>query len=214
MYYDTKHPRKSSDYLVNARLLIPALRLQRAIEKIKPPRPALGVCLGGDSKLRLEGTIALFRIGKINHIIVSGGVNDPKTDNLAADAMKQYLVDRGIPAEIVDEEGRSKVTDDHPVFVNPIVKERGYQDVIVITSRFHLLRAYLRFLAELENQNYPYKLYGYAVGEFSSWFHRTPTEEYPGILNFYLVELTKIRKYRRLASFQQAQDYVYHSLPK
>lgn len=214
MYYDTKDPLKFPDYLANARLLTPALQLQRAIEKMRPCRPAIGVCLGGDSTLRLEGTITLYQTGKIDRIIVSGGVDDPKTDNLPADAMKQYLVDRCLPAEIVDVEGVSKVTDDHPIFVNPMIKAEGYQDVIIITSRFHLLRAYLRFLAELENQNYPYKLYGYGVGKFSSWFHRTPTEKYPGILNFYLIELTKIRKYKRLASLQEARKYLHPSLPK
>lgn len=128
--------------------------------------------------------------------------------------MKQSLVKRHIPAEVIHAEGKSRVTDDHPIFVNPIVREMGYRDVIMITSRFHLLRAYLRFLEELRIQNFPYKLYGHSVGGYSAWFQRTPTQKYPGVLDFYLVELTKIRTYRRLATLRQAGEYVYHSLSK
>ena len=200
-----------SDFLSNTALLLPAIRLYYAIRKTQPTKPAVGVCLEGDTNLRLMGTVALYRSGRVNRVIVSGGVDDPQADNLPAASMKEYLISKGIPAEAIELDGQSKFTHDHPIYVNSIVKRQGFTDLIVITSGYHLLRAYLRFLHELLSQDHPYILYGYPVGTIESWFQKSPTEGRYRICNFYCDELTKIRTFKDLASFDEAWKYI-HSL--
>jgi uncharacterized SAM-binding protein YcdF (DUF218 family) len=202
---------KASDFLSNTALLLPAIRLFNAIRKTQPTKPAVGVCLEGDTKFRLMGAVALYRNGKINRVIVSGGVNNPQADNLPAALMKQYLMSKGLPAEVIELEEQSRFSHDHPVYVNSIVKRQGFTDLIVITSGYHLLRAYLRFLEELFAQDHPYILYGYPVGTIGSWFQKSPTEGRYRICSFYCDELTKIRTYKDLASFDEAWKYI-HSL--
>ena len=199
---------KISDFLANTALLLSTTRLYHAIRKIQPTKPAVGVCLEGDTTLRLMGTIALYRSGRINHVIVSGGVDNPQADNLPAASMKEYLVRRGLPADAIELDDQSKSTHDHPKYVNPIMKRQGFTDLIVITSGYHLLRAYLRFLNELLLQDRPYSLYGYPVGSIETWFLKSPTEGRYRICNFYCDELTKIRTYKGLTSFDEAWKYI------
>lgn len=197
------------EYLSNLALLIPAIRLFNAIRKIQPIKPAVGVCLEGDAKLRLMGAVALYRMGKINRVIVSGGIDDPLHDNLPAASMKKYLIRGGLPGEVIEVEDKSQTTDEHPIFVNPIVKKNGFTDLVVITSGYHLLRAYLRFLKVLLAGSCQYTLYGYPVGTIKTWFQKSPTEGCYRISNFYHSELTKIRIYRGLASFNEAWKYIH-----
>ena len=199
---------KVSDSLSNTALLLPAIRLFQAIRKTQPTRPAVGVCLEGDTRLRLMGTVALYRSGRINRVVVSGGVDDPQADNLSAASMREYLISKGLPAEAIELDGQSKSTHDHPIYVNPIVKRLGSNDVIIITSTYHLLRAYLRFLNELLSHDQPYILYGYPVGTIGTWFQKSPTEARYRVCNFYGYELTKIRTYTDLASFDEAWRYI------
>ncbi len=202
------HTRGSFESLSNVALLLPAIRLYKAICKTQPVRPAVGVCLEGDTTLRLEGTAALYHAGRINRVIVSGGVKeDNRSDQLPASLMKQYLTDLRVPAEVILIEGQSQVTDDHPVFVNPIAKEHRFTELVIITSGYHVLRAYLRFLKVLLAQGRPYTLYGYPVATGKAWFEKSTSEGRYRISNFY-DELTKIRTYPHLASFSEAWDYI------
>ena len=195
--------------LANVTLLLPAVRLYKAICRTQPGQPAVGVCLEGDTRLRLKGTAALYAAGRINRIIVSGGVKDPNplSDQLPASAMKDYLVRWGVPEEVVDLEEQSTSTHDHPLFVNPIVKKHGFTEVMVVTSGYHVLRAYLRFLKVLFDQGRPYALYAYPVATGKAWFQKSGSEGRYRICNFYH-ELTKMRTYRDLASFREAWEYV------
>src|SRR5262249_53741897 len=55
----------------NAHIAIPAIRLLRSIARVKPHHATLGVCLQGDSTIRLNATLELYQRGKIRAIIVS-----------------------------------------------------------------------------------------------------------------------------------------------
>lgn len=195
-------------YLSIAAMTLRAVRLFNAIYKTQPTKPAVGVCLEGDTTLRLMATVALYRAGRIYRVIVSGGVDKPEFDNLPAAVMKQRLLTVGLPEEIIDLEEQSQNTREHPLFVNALAKKQGYTELIIITSGYHLLRAYLRFLKEVLAQDHPFALYGYPAGSIRSWFQKSPTERRYRFINFF-GELVKIRKYKDdLASFDQAWEYI------
>jgi uncharacterized SAM-binding protein YcdF (DUF218 family) len=197
------------DYLSDIALVPPAFRLFHAIRKTQPAKPAVGVCLEGDTTLRLMTTAALYRAGAIYHVIVSGGVEeDDNLDERPAAKMREFLITKGIPEEVIDVEQQSRTTHDHPLFVNAIAKQRGATDLMIITSGYHLLRAYLRFLKKLIAQDYPFALYGYPAGSFKSWFQKIPTGGPYRILHFLGKELTKIRTYEGLATFDEAWHYI------
>lgn len=190
------------------RMVLPAIRLFIAICKLQPKTPAVGVCLEGDTTLRLRATARLYRTGRINRVIVSGGVDEPELDRLPAIIMKQRLMAMGIPQEVIDLDNQSLNTRDHALFVGDLAKNQGLSELIIITSGYHLLRAYLTFLKELLTQDCPFTIYGYPAGLFVSWFQKSPTEGHYRICNF-LIELLKIRTYSDLASFDEAWQYIH-----
>jgi uncharacterized SAM-binding protein YcdF (DUF218 family) len=198
----------NSEWLSNITLLPSTLRVFREVTKIRPSRPALGVCLEGDTKARVEGTAALYRTGVISYIIVSGGVEeDRESDQLPAHVMKEYLVGLEVPENVIELDPKSKNTYEHPLNVNPAVKAHGYSEVMIITSGYHLVRAYLRFLKVLNEQDRPYALYAHPVATGKGWFQKSRSERRYRICNFYH-ELTKLRTYEGLASFEEALDYL------
>jgi uncharacterized SAM-binding protein YcdF (DUF218 family) len=194
-------------YRSNASLVIPAIHLFNAIRKTQPINPAVGVCLEGDTTLRLAVTVSLYRAGRIHSVILSGGVDDPSSDNLPAASMKKFLLGKGLPEESIYLEEQSQTTHDHPLFVNAIARKQGFAELLIITSGYHLLRAYLRFLKVVLAQEHPFSLFGYPAGSIRSWFQKSPTEGGYRILSFF-DELAKIRKYEGLASFDEAWEYI------
>lgn len=203
---------KQPDYLSNAVLALPAIRLFHAIRKTQPAKPDVdvcGVCLEGDTTLRLMATASLYQARKISRVIVSGGVEeDDNLDERPAAKMKEFLVTEGIPEEVIDIDEQSRTTYEHPLNVNAIAKKREVTALMIITSGYHLLRAYLRFLKGVIAEDYPFTLYGYPAGSFKSWFQKTSTRGHYRILSFFGKELTKIRTYEGLASFDEAWQYI------
>jgi hypothetical protein len=200
--------RNASTFVYRSLFFISVVRLFIEIHSQKPEKPVVGVCLEGDTSLRLSETLALYERGVINYIIVSGGVNDPKSDNIPASVMKEFLVDHGVPASIIEIDEDSKHTDDHPDYVIPIMKRHNFENLLIITSGYHLVRAYLRFLYTLSSEGYDYRLYGCAGGKLSAWFQKSPTESKIRLSIFLYDELKKIRTYRNLASLDFAWGYV------
>lgn len=199
---------RERDWLSIATMTVRVIRLFNAICKTQPTKPAVGVCLEGDTTLRLTATVALYRAGSIHRVIVSGGVDEPELDRLPAAAMKQRLLTMGLPEEIIDLEGRSQNTPEHALFVSALAKKRGYTDLLIITSGYHLPRAYLTILKEVLIQDHPFSLYGYPAGSIRTWFHRSPTEGRHRFLLFFS-ELAKIMKHRcDVASFEESWQYI------
>jgi uncharacterized SAM-binding protein YcdF (DUF218 family) len=195
--------------LANAQIAIPAFRLLRSIAHTKPRHASLGVCLQGDSTLRLNATLELYRRGKIRAIIVSGGAQeDLAIDEMPATSMSQWLIARGVPREKIWLEPKAKTTYEHAALVCDMVDELGEKELLIITSGYHLLRAYLRFLHEILRRGSGIRIFGHPAGDALSWVRKTPTGNRYRLELFFCSELTKIRKYTHLASFTQASNYI------
>lgn len=75
-------------------------------------------------------------------IVVSGG-QGPQEDLPEAVAMRQYLIGRGIPSELIVAEDRSTSTEENFAFSRSLLDQRlpsGYQ-VVFVTDEFHVYRA-------------------------------------------------------------------------
>jgi uncharacterized SAM-binding protein YcdF (DUF218 family) len=195
--------------LANAQIAFPAIRLLRSIARMRPHHAALGVCLQGDTTLRLNATLELYRRGKIRAIIVSGGApEDLAIDEMPATSMSQWLIARGVPREKVWLEPEAKTTHEHAALVHDVIDELGGKDLLIITSGYHLLRAYLCFLHEILRRGSGLRVFGHPAGDALSWVRKTPTGNRYRLELFFCSELTKIRKYTHLASFAQASNYI------
>ncbi|MBI3878479.1 MAG: YdcF family protein [Verrucomicrobia bacterium] len=99
------------------------------------------VVLGGETPHRAERAAELFRRGAAPRIIVTG----------AGDAaiIRRYLVQAGVPAEVIALEEKSVSTRENAEFTAPLLKQLGARDVFLVTSWFHTRRALATFRHEM-----------------------------------------------------------------
>tara|TARA_Y100001934_G_C12020701_1_gene616659 strand:- start:25 stop:669 length:645 start_codon:yes stop_codon:yes gene_type:complete len=119
-------------------------------------------------KFRVEAVARLWRAGKIKYVLVSG--DNSKKDYDEPSAMKEALIERGVPA--------SRIVLDYAGFrtLDSVVRAKevfGQDDIIIVSQQFHVERALI--LADFKG----IEAYGYnAVDvEVYSGF-RTKVREY------------------------------------
>ncbi len=81
-------------------------------------------------------------------IVVSGG-QGPDEPSTEAQAMYDYLVDKGVDGERILKEERSRNTCENLLYTFELLKEMGYQEemgqVLVVSNGFHLTRVRMLF---------------------------------------------------------------------
>lgn len=94
---------------------------------------------------RLDAAKALWQDGRVERILISGGLPDPDGHTMAS-TYAQALTARGVPHKAVFLETRSRDTAENLYFVQPILLRwwlEGFQRVILVSNHAHLARARL-----------------------------------------------------------------------
>jgi uncharacterized SAM-binding protein YcdF (DUF218 family) len=118
---------------------------------------AIVVVSGGDTQARTSAGIELFKNGWADTLILSGAAQD-KTGPSNAEAMQIQAVQAGIPESAIIIDGEAESTQQNAKNTESIFTERGYDDIILVTSGYHQRRASLEFnkLADTVNiRNHP-----------------------------------------------------------
>ncbi|WP_407268256.1 YdcF family protein [Radiobacillus sp. PE A8.2] len=92
---------------------------------------------------RLDKSAALYKDEYFKYIIVSGGIGKEGFDE--ATVMKQYLVDKGIPSEVIIEDNDGYNSFMTAQNTTEIMKDLNLDSVMVITQYFHITRTKLAF---------------------------------------------------------------------
>ncbi len=87
----------------------------------------------------------LYHAGRAPLIILSGGRNPQLHTISEAAAMQQLLLDLGVPASAILLEERSRNTQQNAQFSTELLRQRGIQTVLLVTSAFHMTRALAHF---------------------------------------------------------------------
>lgn len=109
----------------------------------------LGAGLTDDGKIRpvleerLEAALRAAQRYPESPIVVTGGV--PRNGVTEAQAMKDWLVVRGITPERITEESQSTSTVENARFTNDVLLERRATGAVLVTNRDHLERAMINF---------------------------------------------------------------------
>jgi uncharacterized SAM-binding protein YcdF (DUF218 family) len=90
---------------------------------------------------RLDHALALFRAGVFPHLIVSGGLDAGGAKLTEAEGMRDYLQEKGVPAEAIEMDTQSHSTYENLLFSRNIMKEKGWQSAVIVTHRYHGARA-------------------------------------------------------------------------
>jgi uncharacterized SAM-binding protein YcdF (DUF218 family) len=95
--------------------------------------------------LRVMEAARVYRVLGGVPIIATGGLGSPQYSE--AGLMAHQLRELGVPAESVILEEKARNTRDHALLVPPILKARGIQKFVLVTSRQHLRRSIAAFRA-------------------------------------------------------------------
>jgi uncharacterized SAM-binding protein YcdF (DUF218 family) len=90
---------------------------------------------------RLDRALELYQHGKVPTIVVSGG-RDPGSP-FEAEAMKRYLVERGVPAGAIVEDRGGENTYLTARFTADYMQRHGLRSVIAVSQYYHVTRTKL-----------------------------------------------------------------------
>lgn len=97
---------------------------------------------------RLTHGARLFRAGKAPLLVLSGGSNRAVSATSEAEAMRQLLLEWGVPAQAMVLEERSRNTRENARFTAEILRSRGIRHILLVTSALHMPRARALFEAQ------------------------------------------------------------------
>lgn len=94
---------------------------------------------------RLDHVLELWPTGVAPFVVVTGG-NIPGDRFTEAEASAQYLIERGVPESALILENAGSNSYDSLDSVQQILRDRGLEDVLIVTDPYHALRS--RLIAE------------------------------------------------------------------
>lgn len=87
---------------------------------------------------RLEMALEIIEEFKPFKVILSGGIANLIPNKSEAEAMEEYLLNKGVLPSLLIKEDKSLSTCENALYSIPIAKELGAQTIIVCTSDYHL----------------------------------------------------------------------------
>lgn len=110
------------------------------------PRPMPEISSAGD---RILYAASLYRQGSAPYILVSGGLLDwNRLPTTPAEDMTALLIFMGIPAEAIWQQSASRNTYEDAVYCARILREKGIQRILLVTSAAHMPRSVHLFAAQ------------------------------------------------------------------
>jgi uncharacterized SAM-binding protein YcdF (DUF218 family) len=139
---ESRHPQVAAEELPSADVII---LLGGGMQATPPNWPYPGL---GSSADRVWHAARLYHAGKAPVILVSGGVMGWEGERRSgAQAMREFLIDLGVPTEAVLIEDRSRSTRENAVFSAQILRDQGFDRALLVTSALHMHRSLATFRA-------------------------------------------------------------------
>lgn len=88
---------------------------------------------------RLVHAVALYKRARAPFVLLSGG--SPAGGRSEAEQMRHLLLVMGIPSHAMVLEQASRNTHENALYSAPLLKDRGVQRILLVTSAFHMRRA-------------------------------------------------------------------------
>lgn len=134
---------------------------------------------------RLSEGLELYNKGYGNYIIVSGGRG--KGESISeAQAMKNYLISRGVNASKIFMDDNSMSTKDNLVNSSSIMKEKGLKTAVIVSNKYHLKRVSL--IAKELHIEASYA--GVFVSEHQGHEIKGYLREIPAIWQYYIIQFS------------------------
>lgn len=123
--------------------------IQRTIDEAAPRQADVGIVLGaavwGDRPSpglseRLNYALWLYNQGYVKVLLVSGGLGEGKKVT-EAEAMRTYLLEKGVPADAILIEDKARSTYENLLFSQQVMEKAHLKNALIISHDYHLARA-------------------------------------------------------------------------
>ena len=95
---------------------------------------------GGGYQERVAAAVDLYKAGHASHIVLSSGFRFVFQE---AEVMKDLAVANGVPAGAIVLEEAAKNTQENVTFTDAILRQRGWNRILLVSSPYHMKRAML-----------------------------------------------------------------------
>lgn len=137
------------------------------------PADAVIVVSGGDTQARTAEGVRLYKDKWAPLLIFSGAAKDPDSPS-NAETMKNLAVDLGVASDAIILEEFATNTTENAANTASIIKDRGLNRVILVTSAYHQRRTSIEFANKLgagvQIINHPVR----NDSQWSQWWWATP----------------------------------------
>lgn len=133
---------------------------------------------------RLNKGLNLYNRGYGNYIIVSGGRGVGESIS-EAQAMKNYLISKGVNSSRIIMEDKSASTTANLINSSRIMKSNGFKTAVIVSNKFHLKRASL--IAESQYIDATYS--GVFVSDYKSREVTGYIREIPATWKYYFLKI-------------------------
>ena len=106
-------------------------------------KPADVIVVLSGSEERVREAASLYHTGFSEYVIMTGLSRDGKIN--LAEGMREQAIRLDVPEDVIILEPEAQHTIEHPVFVEPIMQERGFESAIVVSSPYHMRRSAILF---------------------------------------------------------------------
>ena len=100
-----------------------------------------GTEIGEITLSRIYGAYRIYKILECPLWVSGGNVPGYSGDKPATDIMEQVLIELGVPLLVVYKESQSRTTLENAEFTLDELKQKGYQEIILVTSAVHMRRS-------------------------------------------------------------------------
>ncbi len=128
---------------------------------LQEPRKADAIVyLQGDQLDRAPKTAELYNKEYADTIFITGNNNligrgkRNEENDFHLDISKEYFIKHGVREEAILIDDKSMNSKDQAVTIIKLAKEKGWNTLLVVTSPFHILRAYLTLLKQVGEQDW------------------------------------------------------------
>lgn len=131
------------------------VKLFNMISRQKPKKADVIVFLQGDRLDRAEKVLELYKNGFASKVVITGNNERVKEFNDSyLSEIKEYFLSQGVPEKSIIIDNKALNTLDQANNVIKIAKEKKWKKLIIVTSPYHILRAYLTFIKQIKSQNW------------------------------------------------------------
>lgn len=166
---------------------------------LQRPEPAdVIILLQGDRFDRVEVAASLYKEGFAPAVLVIGnneliGLGKrPEENDVALEELKRALIEKGISSDVIDIENRAMNTRGQALFGIKLAIGKKWRRLLIVTSPYHILRAYYYFQEEADLQHWEGKI---IVQTPKQDWDSVPGGREKNALEVLRSEIEKIKKY-------------------